>query len=81
MAFCSSIPRNHQDPALKPAKPPKGHFFFAGRAFPRITWYKDANLRKLYMYIVILILTNTANGKWHHTFVQNKAALMRSSDG
>lgn len=62
MVFWDSVPRVHQDPALKPVKPAKGHFFFAGRAFPRITWYKDANLRKLYAYIVVLILTNTANG-------------------
>jgi hypothetical protein len=45
-----------------PAKPPKGHFFFAGRAFPRVAWWQKPNLRKLYGYIVILILTNTANG-------------------
>jgi hypothetical protein len=45
-----------------PVKPPKGHFFFAGRAFERVPWWKRPNLRKLYVYIVILILTNTANG-------------------
>jgi MFS family permease len=45
-----------------PVKPPKGHFFFAGRAFERVEWWKRPNLRKLYAYIVILILTNTANG-------------------
>jgi MFS family permease len=45
-----------------PTAPPRGHFFFAGRAFPRIPWWKRPNLRKLYFYIVILILTNTANG-------------------
>lgn len=57
------IPRAHQDEALKPVRPPKGHFFFAGRTIPRIAWAKDKNLRRLYIYIVVLILTNTANGK------------------
>ncbi|CZS93650.1 probable hexose transporter [Rhynchosporium agropyri] len=56
------VPRVHQNEALKPVKPPKGHFFFAGRMFPRIKWWKDTNLRTLYIYIVVLILTNTANG-------------------
>ncbi|KAL2074177.1 hypothetical protein VTL71DRAFT_7955 [Oculimacula yallundae] len=56
------LPRVHQNEALKPVKPPKGHFHFAGRMFPRIKWWKDTNLRRLYIYIVVLILTNTANG-------------------
>lgn len=47
---------------LIPSKPPSGHFFFAGRAYPRVKWWKAPNLRLLYFYIVILILTNTANG-------------------
>ena len=47
---------------IVPVKPPKGHFFFAGRVFERVPWWKRQNLRKLYIYIVILILTNTANG-------------------
>lgn len=62
MGLKNMIPRSRQNPALKPVRPPKGHYFFAGRVFPRITWYKDKNLRKLYIYIVILILSNTANG-------------------
>jgi MFS family permease len=45
-----------------PVKPPKGHFFFAGQTFPRVKWWRLKNLRKLYAYIVILIMTNTANG-------------------
>ncbi|KAF2032102.1 MFS general substrate transporter [Setomelanomma holmii] len=45
-----------------PVKPPKDHFFFAGRAFERVAWWKQPNLRLLYFYIVVLILTNTANG-------------------
>lgn len=45
-----------------PVKPPKGHFFFAGQLFPRVPWWRRKNLRKLYFYIVILILSNTANG-------------------
>lgn len=47
---------------IVPVKPPKGHFFFAGRAYERVKWWKLRNLRLLYFYIVILILTNTANG-------------------
>jgi hypothetical protein len=47
---------------IVPIKPPKGHFLFAGRAFERVPWWKRPNLRRLYIYIVILILTNTANG-------------------
>ncbi|KAL2070567.1 hypothetical protein VTL71DRAFT_13593 [Oculimacula yallundae] len=55
-------PKVSQDPALIPVRPPSGHFFFAGRTFPRIKWWKERNLRTLYIYIVVLILTNTANG-------------------
>ncbi|KAF8863142.1 hypothetical protein BDZ45DRAFT_702525 [Acephala macrosclerotiorum] len=62
MGFLPKLPKTRQDPALKPVKPPKGTFIFAGRAFPRIVWWKDANLRRLYVYIIVLILTNTANG-------------------
>ncbi|KAL1641717.1 hypothetical protein SLS61_009991 [Didymella pomorum] len=47
---------------IVPVKPPKGHFFFAGRAYERVKWWKMPKLRLLYFYIVILILTNTANG-------------------
>lgn len=45
-----------------PEKPPKGHYFFAGRLFPRVPWWKRPNMRALYFFIVILIVTNTANG-------------------
>lgn len=45
-----------------PDKPTKGHFFFAGKEFQRLQWWKRRNMRTLYFYIVILILTNTANG-------------------
>lgn len=51
-----------QDQRVLPVKPPKGHFFFAGREFQRVPWWKRRNMRTLYIYIVILILTNTANG-------------------
>jgi hypothetical protein len=43
-------------------KPPKGHFYLAGRLFPRVKWWKQRNMRVLYFYILILIATNTANG-------------------
>jgi MFS family permease len=35
---------------------------FAGRLFPRVPWWKRKNQRTLYFFIVILILSNTANG-------------------
>lgn len=45
-----------------PEKPRKGHFFFAGQEFARVPWWKRSNMRLLYFYVVLLILTNTANG-------------------
>lgn len=47
---------------IKPERPPKGHFFFANQTFPRVKWWRNARLRQLYFYVVILVLTNTANG-------------------
>lgn len=55
-------PKLRHSQALKPVKPPKGHFYFAGRTFPRLPWWKRKNMRTLYIYIVVLIATNTANG-------------------
>ncbi|KAI1334733.1 putative hexose transporter [Xylariaceae sp. FL0016] len=43
-------------------RPPKGHFHLAGRTFLRKKWWKEPQMRKLYFYILALILTNTANG-------------------
>ncbi|KAJ5146580.1 uncharacterized protein N7515_001144 [Penicillium bovifimosum] len=48
--------------AIETVKPPKGHFYLAGRLFPRVKWWKRRNMRVLYFYVLILILTNTANG-------------------
>lgn len=62
MKFFPKRPQTTQNPAFKPVRPPKGTFFFAGNTYPRIKWYGDKNLRKLYIYIIVLILTNTANG-------------------
>jgi MFS family permease len=45
-----------------PVKPADGHFFFAHQEFKRVPWWKRKNMRTLYIYIVILIMTNTANG-------------------
>ncbi|KAJ5517004.1 Major facilitator superfamily domain general substrate transporter [Penicillium freii] len=45
-----------------PVKPTDGHFFFAHQEFKRVPWWKRKNMRTLYIYIVILIMTNTANG-------------------
>jgi hypothetical protein len=45
-----------------PQKPPKGHFFFANQTFKRVAWWRNSRMRKLYFYVVILVLTNTANG-------------------
>lgn len=48
--------------ATRLEKPPKGHFFFAGRVFPRIKWWQKPHLRRLYFYCVVLIFVNIANG-------------------
>ncbi|KAL2834766.1 general substrate transporter [Aspergillus pseudoustus] len=47
-------------PAL--TRPPKGTFRLAGRLFPRVSWFKDPNIRLLNFYIFCLITTNIANG-------------------
>jgi sugar porter (SP) family MFS transporter len=47
---------------IKPVVPPRGHFFFAGRTYKRVQWWKNARMRTLYFWVVILVLTNTANG-------------------
>ncbi|GIK06036.1 hypothetical protein Aspvir_010154 [Aspergillus viridinutans] len=60
MGFRLRPPKQNQ--RVLPVKPPKGHFFFAGREFARLPWWKRRNMRTLYIFIVILILTNTANG-------------------
>ncbi|GFF50031.1 hypothetical protein IFM58399_08706 [Aspergillus lentulus] len=60
MGFRLRPPKQSQ--RVLPVKPPKGHFFFAGREFARLPWWKRRNMRTLYIFIVILILTNTANG-------------------
>ena len=62
MGFLPKLPKVHQDPALKPVRPPKGYFFFAGRSFAQVPIWSNLKLRRLYIYIVVLILTNTANG-------------------
>ncbi|EED13468.1 hexose transporter, putative [Talaromyces stipitatus ATCC 10500] len=51
-------------PSQGPAqmKPPPGHFYLAGRLFPRKKWWRDKNMRTLYFFIAVLIFTNTANG-------------------
>ncbi|KAJ5974331.1 hypothetical protein N7481_011541 [Penicillium waksmanii] len=48
--------------APEPQKPLKGYFFFANSLHPRVKWWMDAHLRKLYFYCCILILSNVANG-------------------
>lgn len=60
MGFQLRPPKPSQQ--IKPVKPRKGHFFFAGRQFERVSWWKRRNMRTLYIYIIVLILTNTANG-------------------
>jgi hypothetical protein len=48
--------------ATRLEKPPKGKFFFAGREYDRLPWWRLKNLRALYFYCVILIFVNIANG-------------------
>ncbi|TIA58889.1 putative hexose transporter [Aureobasidium pullulans] len=45
-----------------PVKPPKGHFFFAGHTIERVKWWTSGPMRKLYFLLVVMIMTNTANG-------------------
>lgn len=47
---------------VMPKKPTQGHFFFAGREFPRVKFWKLKNMRMLYFYTLVLIVSNTANG-------------------
>ena len=35
-------------------------FELAGRQFPRITWYKDPTLRKLYICLLCVVLTSVS---------------------
>lgn len=54
--------KTKQSQAIRPVKPPKGTYIFAGHTLQRVKWWKIANMRKLYMLVVVLIMTNTANG-------------------
>lgn len=54
------VPRHHQ--AFKPVVPLKGHFNFAGRSIPRVAWWTSKEMRRLYFYLFVMIITNTANG-------------------
>jgi hypothetical protein len=38
--------------------PKKLTFELAGREFPRVTWYKDPGLRKLYITLMFVVLTS-----------------------
>ncbi|KAI9371061.1 general substrate transporter [Aspergillus egyptiacus] len=60
MGFSLRPPRSTR--RVVPQKPAKGHFFFAHREFARVPWWSRPKMRRLYIYIVLLILTNTANG-------------------
>jgi len=40
----------------------KGTFRLAEREFPRVTWYKDAGLRKNYICLMFVVLTSATNG-------------------
>ena len=41
-------------------------FELAGREFPRITWYKDPSLRKLYPCLLFVVLTSVGFIKQRH---------------
>ncbi|KAG9514290.1 putative hexose transporter, partial [Aureobasidium melanogenum] len=56
----SRFPKPHQ--LAVPVKPPKGHFFFAGHTIERVKWWTSGPMRKLYFLLVVMIMTNTANG-------------------
>lgn len=40
----------------------KATFEVGGREFPRITWYKEKNLRGLYLLLCLAVLTSATNG-------------------
>jgi MFS family permease len=40
----------------------KTTFELAGREFPAISWYRDAKLRKLYVCLLLVVLTSATNG-------------------
>ena len=35
-------------------------FELAGRQFPRVTWFKDPTLRKLYICLLFVVLTSVS---------------------
>ncbi|THX36617.1 putative hexose transporter [Aureobasidium pullulans] len=45
-----------------PVKPPQGRFFFAGHTIERVRWWTSGPMRKLYFLLVVMIMTNTADG-------------------
>lgn len=61
MGFLSGFgPKATKNPTI--VKPNKGKFHFAEREWDRVKWWQNARLRKLYLYCVVLILNNVANG-------------------
>ncbi|XMA11698.1 hypothetical protein WAI453_004489 [Rhynchosporium graminicola] len=44
--------------------PSKATFEVGGREFPRITWYKEKDLRGLYVLLMLAVLTSATNGKF-----------------
>jgi hypothetical protein len=41
--------------------PSKSTFELAGKEFPRVTWYKEPNLRRLYITLMFAVLTSATN--------------------
>lgn len=40
----------------------KKTFELGGQEFPRVTWYKDSGMRKLYIALMFAVLTSATNG-------------------
>ncbi|KAK8175483.1 MFS transporter [Phyllosticta citrichinensis] len=40
----------------------KGHFRLAGQEFPKVTWWKEPEMRKVYFILMFVVLTSATNG-------------------
>ncbi|KAK8186015.1 general substrate transporter [Phyllosticta citribraziliensis] len=40
----------------------RGHFRLAGQEFPKVTWWKEPEMRKVYFILMFVVLTSATNG-------------------
>jgi hypothetical protein len=48
--------------AFRSSDPKPTTLTLAGKEFPRVSWWRDAGLRKLYFYMLIPLMTSMVNG-------------------